>query len=351
MLIYILIALLPLWVCNLYNRLPDSRKSAVVRDKYLFWTMLPIFLLIAFRHSSIGSDTGMYLLDLTRFSSMDLKSALEDTRQEAGFVVFTKMIGYITSSPQLYQVIYTSIYFVSFFLFARKQENDLPFYFLFFFITLGEYLFFFTAVRQCIAISFCLLSFIFWSEKKYIFTGLFLFLAYTFHHSAILFVIIYPMMMRKVTQYSIILYLIIMYIGSSYLLEAQMFLNEQLEYVYEIEKVDSGLRFLSLLSILSVLAYVYVFKRNSSSKYAAIFFNANIITLFFWFLRLQTRVAERPSFYFLPFSCFLFAYMYKNVRGQFTRNCILIIPFLYFVYRFFTTYITFVPYRTFFSEI
>ncbi len=350
MIIYILAALLPLCVVSNYNKLPMCLQTVNRRNSYLFWTLAVLFLIIGFRHESMGTDTIGYLEDFYRFSNLDWKLAIEDTRQEPGFVIFTKVVGLLTNSAEVYQLVYTLLYFVCYYQFLKQFDGNLPFYFLFFFVTLGEFMFFFTGVRQCIAISLCLFSFKYILEKKWYYFAFIILIAYHIHHSVVLFGIVYLMANLKVTKFNMSLYLVIMYFASKYLVSAQMYLNEKLEYNYEIEQADSGMIFLMLISILSFFSYIYVVKNNLSNKLIGVLFNVNIITLFFWLLRLQTRVAERPSFYFLPFSCVLFAYLIKNTRVQILRFGFIAVPFIYYIYRFYTTFRLFNPYRTFLFE-
>lgn len=349
---YILVVLWPLLVLYKYKTkvgIADDL-NLKVRNKYLLWSMLPVFLIIAIRGYHMGADTGIYIDDFYRFASMTFDQGIADTRQEAGFVMFVKALSYVISSAKLFQVVYTLIYFLCFYSFLKRLDDDIPFYSLYFFITLGGYLFFFTAVRQCLAISLCLFAFKYVAEKKWFYFFPILALAYSLHHSAALFAIVYPMATLKVNRYNMLLYLVVLYFASTYLVDAQEYLNQQLNYDYEIEKVDSGAVFLVLISILSYLSYKTLFRSKLPDKIVSVFFNINIITLFFWTLRLQTRVAERPSFYFLPFSCVLFAFLVKDLKNEVFRFGVIIVPLLYYLYRFTSTFITFVPYRTFFFD-
>ena len=343
-------AFLPLVVCYYYQKLPVERQTLRARDSYLLWVMVPVFTSIAIRGYYMGADTGSYIDDFYRFASMDFDSAVMDTRMEPGFVFFSKSIALITSSAKIFQVIYTSIYFVCIYSFIKRFEGTIPFYFLFFFITLGEYLFFFTGVRQCLAISVCLYSYKYIIEKKWVYFVPIIALMYTIHHSVIFFVIVYFLVHFKVSKYNIVLYFITLYFASTYLVDAQSYLNERLDYTYEIEQADSGGIFLTLIALFSAASYHQFSKKMATDSTIRYLFNINIITLFFWVLRLQTRVAERPSFYFLPFSCVLFAYLYTKTKNKSAKYIMIIIPVVYYLYRFTGTFITFVPYKTFFFD-
>ena len=79
------------------------------------------------------------------------------------------------------------------------------------------------------------------------------------------------------------------------------------------------------------------------------FMNINFIALLLWILRIQTRVAERPSFYFLFFSCALFAYTLNRVKDRqiyfLAKIAIVVLCLLLYVYRFSTNFASFVPYK------
>ena len=350
MLLYLIVVLLPLLACYGYQTLPSQQKNTVERNKLLLWTLFLSFLLVAIRGNEMGPDTLGYWESFSRFSAMSWIDAFEDTRMEMGFVVFTKLIGYVTSSPEVFQVICTTIYFICFYQFAKSFEGDVPFYFLFFFISLGEY-FFFTGIRQCLAISLVLLSYRFVIERKLVWFLAIIALAYTIHHSVLLFLVAYPMANMKVNFFNMACYLVVLLAATTYLEAAQSFLNEQLEYNYEIEKTDNGGIFLVLISILTYFSYVTLYKGVKKNKFMGLLFNLNIVTLFFWVLRLQTRVAERPSFYFLPFSCMLFAYMVKNTRDQLIKWGLILVPLVYYLYRLTSTFKMYLPYKSFFSNL
>ena len=351
MIFYLIIALIPLLACYRYQSLSTLQKKGKVRDRMLFWAMFAVFLFIAIRGGMMGADTFGYWGDFVRFRGMGWKDAIGDTRMEAGFVIFTKLVGYITPLPQVYQLICTSIYLYCFYQFAKIFEDEIPFYFLFFFVVLGEYVFFFTGIRQCIAISLSLLLFRYVLERKLIPFLAIMALAFTIHHSVALFLIAYPIANFKVTWYNMMAYLVILYFASRDLEAAQVFINEQLQYEYEIEQTDNGGIFLALLLILTFFSYTGLYKSINARKYLSVLFNLNIVALFFWVIRLQTRVAERPSFYFLPFSCILFSYMLKNNRNSIIRLGLIIVPLAYYLYRFTTTFKIFVPYQSFFSGL
>lgn len=351
MIIYLLLPFVPLLFQFLYGKSEAFKKHF---NLCLFLSMLPMFFIIGFRAEYIGADTLVYNNHFKYVLDTGLTQAIANSRMEAGYVRFVKYIGYLTSSPELYQVIYTSIYFIGYYSFARLLDKDKAFMFVFFIITLGLFFFMLTGVRQNIAISICLFSVQFLFKRKYLIVALLLLLAFTFHKSALLFVFVVLMYDRKLTGLNLLIYVGILILVSSYLLVLQDWVNENFDYEYQIEETENGGIFLAIIAVMTFLSLIYYIKKGKSDKMVRFLFNANILTLFLWIIRLQTRVAERPSYYFLGLSCALFAYMYQyqktnRTSGIFLRIGIFSLSYALFAYRLLTNFISIIPYKTFFQ--
>lgn len=350
MILYILVALWPLLIMSMFNRRLAfvGLQVETHRLKYIFFAALPMFLLIALRNEKLGADTFVYMEHFRGLQIINLQEAIASSRMEAGYIIFAKYAGMVLHSAKLYQVLCTAIYMLGYMSFAKELKGSSPFYFLFFITTLGPFTFMFTGIRQCLAISICLFSYQFLVRKQYWLFVPLVFLAFNFHKSSFLF--LFPLFMwnRPFKFWYILLYLIALYLASTYLLSIQMRINEQFEYDYEIEAVESGEVFLLILLGLSILSYVTLSRGKKVPPDVLPFFNINIITLFFWVLRLQTRVAERPSLYFLPISCALFSYMLaENQKNSIVKYGVIIFSMALFIYRMSTNFAGLIPYRFF----
>lgn len=354
MILYIAVALWPIlsyWFYTNYsigfNRFSNRAASF---NFYIVLSLLPMFIIIALRNPSMGADTYVYLRNFLYVRETPLKEVLEYTRMETGYIVFVKLIGCVTSSPLIYQIVCVSIYFICFFDFTKNLNSDDVFWFIFFVVTLGFFFFMFTGVRQCLAISICLFSYKFCVRRKFLKFLICVLLASLFHKSAILFVAVYIIFNKKVTIYNVILYGVCVWFASNYLLTIQNFLNEQLDYNYTIEATGNGLIFLLILVLLTIFSMIMAYNnREMDVPYTKALININFITIFFWIIRLQTRVAERPSYYFLLFSCSLFAHGLTSIKDNREKRiftCLIVIfSMLLFIYRLKTNYASLVPYR------
>lgn len=355
MLVYILVVLFPLLIEELYKKnvtFPDSQFDIIrvrkIRWKYIFIAALPMFFLIAFRNQNIGADTNGYLEHFSRTIGSSWAQITYNSRMEHGYLFFVKLITYVTHNPLVYQVICVSIYLLALTSFTNQLDQN-HFLFLFLFGTLGMYTFMFTGVRQCLAISICLFSFRFIKNRKFIWFVILMLIAFCFHKSSILFIAAYFIYTRKLSFSNFFIYFAFLLFSIANLSVIQEWFNEQLEYNYEIEDVGGGTIYLLVLVVIMVFVIFFaVYNKQLTRKYNGLI-NIGIIAVVFWVLRLFTRVAERPSYYFLPFIFAAFAYSLSNLKSSKekvnTRLVVILVALVLFTYRFMTNFSSLIPYR------
>lgn len=308
---------------------------------------LPMFLLIALRNQNIGADTGMYINHFLRTIDTPWHSIFNNSRMEYGYVIFVKLVTCITSSPFVYQVICATIYLFGVTSFANQLDED-PFLVLFFFCTLGTYAFMFTGTRQCLAISICLFSFRFVKKRKLFAFILLMVLAFYFHKSSILFATAYLIYPRKLSFLNILSYIVFMMVSVLYLDTIQQWLNDQLDYNYEIEGNAGGIIFtifMVVITAFSIFALIAYHKVNVESQGLI---NIGIIACILWVLRVVTRVAERPSYYFLPFSFAALVYALGSIEKPKEKGLVklvfIFLAFALYIYRFLSKSSSLLPY-------
>lgn len=356
MLIYIFVAIWPLLVGNYYGSkigkyLPmEAELTKAQRKKRRNWLLVaafPMFFLIALRGKYMGADTSVYLkfFRLTAESSWGEMFDIVDF--EPGFVIFEKLVSYISQEPLFFQITYTAVYLITVVHFANQLERS-HFLFLFFFATLGIYTFMFTGVRQCLAMCICLFSYDFIKKRR---IGPFLLciaLAFTFHKSSILFLAAYFIYPRKLDVGNYLLYAVLTVVFFLNIDAIQEWFNEQLDYAYEVEQTGNGFIFLLVVGAIMLFSAIVLKPYFRKSKEYLGVFNISIIALILWILRLVTRVAERPSFYFLFFTMVVLSYAIGTIRDRRQKLLfgflIICLSLLLFVYRFMTNFSSLVPY-------
>ena len=364
MLIYILVAIFPLFIGNIYeNRIKirfseaeiDSKRSRKTRWWWILISALPMFTLIAFRGSALGSDTLTYLRIFKEVSNTPWNRLLivnDATYEfEHGFVIFEKLISLVTSTPQIYQIIYSTIYLIAVVTFANQLEKH-NFSFLYFFATLGIYTFMFTGVRQSLAMCICLLSYPLVKRRRFVPFALLVVLAFTFHKSAILFLAVYFIYGRKINFINSIFYASFAVVAYIYIEVIQNWFNDTLDYEYNIEKTGNGAVFFIVIILITAFSFFAILHYRKQTFESVGLLNVGIITLIFWLLRLATRVAERPSYYFMFFTAAMLCYGVDAPKSSIDRllvkSVIYVAFMLLYIYRFSTNFATLVPYATFF---
>jgi hypothetical protein len=118
------------------------------------------------------------------------------------------------------------------------------------------------------------------------------------------------------------------------------------------EASTGGIVFLLVVFLVTVFAG-FVFKNYKGFTYESQgLFNINILALVLWFLRLEEAYAERVSFYFLFFTAAMLGASIVSISNR--RDRLLLgsiacaLSVLLFVYKFFTSFASFVPYKFYF---
>lgn len=352
MLLYIILAIWPLIVQYMYRYSPLSLGGKRINDnKYLFIALAPIFFVIAFRGETMGADTGTYINHFLRVIDTPLDTVLSTSRMETGYLVFVKIITYITHSALIYQIMCVSIMFYGMYTFLKQLVLEDALLYIYLYCTLGIFFFMFTGTRQCLAMGICLFSYKYLIAKKYWRFLICIILAFCFHKSAILFVGVLFIYNKKVNIYNTIIYCIAAMIIGKNLNNIQLWFNDALDYSYNIEYTGNGMIFLFVLILLTIFSLIMIYNRNNSfidNSYINTFININFITIICWILRQQTRIAERPSYYFMFFSCVLYANSLNGISNSKERRLykmlVLGLLMLLYIYRLKTNFSVLIPY-------
>lgn len=300
----------------------------------------------------MGADTGTYVLNFLYMIDTPLELAIKFSRMEVGYLTFVKLLTYITHSGLIYQVICISFMIFCMYIFLRQFEIEDALLYIYFYCTLGIFFFMFTGTRQCLAMSICLFSYQFLVRKKYFKFLMCILLAFFFHRSSVLFLSILFIYNRKISKVNVLVYSILTIIAGKYLNIIQQWFNDKLEYNYGIESTGNGLIFFIIILLFTIFSIVMTYNCNKSlnaNKYSRILMNINFITLSLWFLRLYTRIAERPSYYFMFFSCIFYANALNNImdvkKRKIYKIIIFILTMLLYVYRLNTNFKELIPYE------
>lgn len=169
----------------------------IERKTITFFFMLYV-LLLGLRDIMVGIDTRSYYTFFNKLQYMDWRSVFTSTADEFGFSIITKFIGTITNSPQVYIFILAVISVLPLMYLYRNEAKDALLCCSFFLISL---LFeaFFSALREGVALGLVAPAYYFARQKKLIPFILTVLLASSFHLSALILVVLYPIYHAKIT--------------------------------------------------------------------------------------------------------------------------------------------------------
>lgn len=289
--------------------LKQEKLSEEKKKQFKIWmvilAILPMFLLFVLRYKYIGADTIGYVRffqkEIRSYSFLELLNA-DTMRFEIGFRIYTKIISLFTKNYTVYFLINGLVIFGIVLRFALKYTEN-PFVFFFLFITLGTYDFIETGLRQGLAMSICLLAVDFVKEKKIIPFLLLVILAYFFHKSALVFLLIYPLCSIKQTDWMIFTYVILAMV---FLVGFAAFHSAFIQFLgydaYYIEETGNGGIFMLFVFVLCAFSIFMTFdkkKEKEKKDSDALLMQLSMMTVVFWLLRLVSRTAERISYYYI----------------------------------------------------
>lgn len=159
-----------------------------------------LVLFAGLRSYSVGADTLTYHYHFYNLMHYSFDSILSGYRYDIGFYSFTWIISHITKNFTIYLLLTEALYIFSVSKFIESEStNQIWSYFIFF--CFAFYTFSFSTLRQALAISFCLLSYISFKpeEKKWILSVCLLVLAGLFHISSVIFIMFF---LAKIIGYS-----------------------------------------------------------------------------------------------------------------------------------------------------
>ena len=193
-LFYVLVAL------TLFSPLLLNTKSKSGSVAYLAVFFSIFGFLMMFKSSDVGNDTDTYLALFDEIASYtDVKFYIKDSRFEIGFIYLNRILSLFTDNAHVIFMVTGPVVAFSFARFIYKYSK-MPWMSVFMFLTLQFYDLSFSGVRQIFSIAILLFSYDFLVKRKLAPFLLLVFLATSFHTSAIAFLLLYPLTTLRQTR-------------------------------------------------------------------------------------------------------------------------------------------------------
>lgn len=316
-----------------------NKNAKVYRN--IWFTILLIFIIIVvgFRHPSMGVDLQYgsmdgYIGGYKYISSLDFLAIInKDIKNyEKGYVIFNKLISYISNNEQWLLFCTALLSIIPIFLIYNTYSENLPFSIIVY-MGLTCFLATFSALRQSIAVGICIGSFYFIKNKKIIPFILLVLLATTFHSSALVFLFAYPLYRIKISRTFRWLTLLVIPIV--------FFLRTPLFYLLapllkENAIVDNN-GAITLL-IVFILIYIFcIFFGNPEEEEQNGFLSLLLMCIICQCFGNIHSYAARIAYYYMPFIGLLLPKVCKNFRGKYSIVTVIIVS-IFIVYGLFSIY-------------
>ena len=337
----------------------DDRRRFLVGS---LLAILPPILIAGFRDTNVGSDTDLYIVPIFNGIASNGQNLTEFIDSypgmEWGYLFLTFVIAQLTDQPVfLLLSIHVLIILPLFITLMKWRESLSPVLFLFIY-----YMIFFqeslSIARQSIALSFSMLAFTFFWEKRYLWYFLYMIVALFFHQTAVI-VLSLPLIYLMVDRFSIRDYYYY-YIGVA-LVIALFFFNFDSILIWMIENDYIDLKFLKYTSedntftpvlgasnfvvkIVIIAYFIYIMILYESDTFLKFFLVLAVFDMLFSLCALIVQPLDRISLYYRLMTCISIPYIiyhypinYSDDETPYTRPiegvfCVLLFAYWLYVY-------------------
>lgn len=337
LLIYFIFDCLSLLFMYKFSSVKDNKKKKLM---YIVLSFLPLFILLGFRHISVGTDTHVYADTFERVVHGTMSTA-DKNWLSIGYITLSYIVGHIFGTN--YVVLNVVVGFLSlFFLYKSIVDNSkIPTLSLFLFICMCLYYQMFNQSRQLLAITIVMYSYKYLKHKnffKYAITVLF---AATMHKSALIMLPVYFFVDIKLTKRNLLIYsglgvFILLFSGlfvklitmTSYgkIYAGTSFFESQLSTLFNLF-VRVGLLGLCLLA-----GKNYIKKDSQSCR----LYNIAILCTLLQIIAVRVGIFARIVTYFFVFYVFLIPEIISHVSKRYQEDVleytILLFTMYHFVY-------------------
>ena len=167
----------------LVSRFKNGKKT------YLWFTFVELTLLGGLRSINVGTDTSAYHDIFNSIAKIDTLQGLFDRREELGYVLLNKLLSALGGDAQMLIFVCSMFIAGGFILFIAKISDHVIFS-VFLLFTLMMYLSSFNIVRQFMATVIILNGFSYLKEKKLVKYGLVCVVAWLFHSTSIIWIVL-----------------------------------------------------------------------------------------------------------------------------------------------------------------
>ena len=304
-----------------------------------------LFLLLALRDESIGRDLENYHFYFEYYSSASMEEVFEEGR-DVLYWLLNWLIGQFTDSYQIFLAIVAAITLLPI---AKLYCEDREYGFLkiILFVNMSTFVMLFSGLRQAIAMSIGLIAYEFVRKKKLLWFLLTVIIAWGFHHTAFMLLLLYPL--YHVTLRKKHLWFVVPVIVAVFAFNKQIFsfmtnvLSSLFGEKYDMVVESTGaITMLILFILLLVLSYILPDDRKIDRETIGLRNYLLLIVLLQCFAPVHS-LAMRMNYYFILFVPILIPKILKNTKYHFGDVAWLakvVMNWFFLIYYLYTTYVS-----------
>ena len=216
MTMYYLLVFIPLlFYINFYFKKSNAKYTFGV-----FFAML--FFILSLRHAYVGCDLDVYTTIYDDCATMPISKMFSYNNIEFGYLMYNALISKISGGNFQFLLTVTAVITVLPVAIVYTKESKDPYLTIALFLCLGPFILMFSGLRQSMAMSLCMIAFLYVKKRKFFKFLIPLVLAVLMHYSAAVFLLVYPLysinVSKKFFLYSIPV-LIVMFIFNKPIIE------------------------------------------------------------------------------------------------------------------------------------
>lgn len=345
---YYLLIGLPLLLSIFSYKVNDKRVS----ERFpLFVFFLILLVLLSLRSIECGADLQTYKNKFESINISSVKSVLNFSSIEFGYNFFVAINKLIFNNFQflLFSCAVLSIVPIMVFYLRETKHNILT---IALFVSIAPFSMFFSGLRQSIAMGIGIISYNYCKKNKIIIFLFMVFLAFLFHQSSIILLLMYPLTHVKITRkwvFPIIVLYILCFVYNKQIFEILLGLNEKYETRYVISETGS---YTFLIMLLAITIFSLIIMKEDSNELLGLR-NLLILSLFIQSFVPVNTVAMRLNYYYLLFIPVLIPNVIDNCKERYKQVAQLstVVFSVFFIFWFFKEAYTGVDYLSTFPYV
>lgn len=306
---YFILVIIPIMIAILeMNKKSEKNKSIV-----LFFLIM--FILLSLRNIKCGIDLSNYNYFFKQNSKMTFEELIRfyGINGEVLYHLLNKIISLVTNDFQIFLTIIAAICMIPIAILYKKESKN-PILTIGLFLTVAPFSMFFSGLRQSIAMAIVIIAFKFIKEKKLVSYIIMILIAFEFHQSAIIMLLLYPLYHAKITKkwlIAIVPLMTMIFIFKNQIFSAIVLLNSRYAERYNVITSTGAYSILVLLILFDIYCFVFTDKDKETKEFIGLRNFLLCATCIQFFASINT-VAMRINYYILLFIPILIPMVYNN---------------------------------------